>query len=79
MTLASLERVVTEPMRFPFGLQHTRTSFGRQHFGAVAGNEVQFPKFEDYASLTFVGDYIADSFSHMATPRRGKALVLLQI
>ena len=37
-------------------------------FGTVAGDKVQFPNFEDYASLTFVGDHIADPDSHMATP-----------
>ena len=79
VTLASLKRVVTELMCSLFGLQHTHASFGRQHFGDVVGDEVQFSNFEDYSSLTFVGDYIANSSSHMATPRRDKALVLLQI
>ena len=46
-------------------------------FWRCCGDKVQFPDFEDYASLTFVGDYIADSSSHMATPRRDRALVLL--
>ena len=68
VTLASRERVVTEPTRSHFGLQHTHASFERQHFGVVARDKVQFPDFEDYASLTFMGEYIADSSSHMATP-----------
>ena len=79
VTLASRERVVIQLVCLLFGLQHTHASFGRQHFGVVAEDEVQFLKFEDYASLTFVGDYIAYSSSHMATPRRDRALVLLQI
>ena len=79
MTLASLSTVVVKLVHSPFGLQHTRAIFGRQYFGVVAGHKVQFPDFEDYASMTFVGDYIADSSSHMATPRRDIALVLLQI
>ena len=77
MTLASLERVVIELVCSLFGLQHTHASFGREHFGAVAEDKVQFLNFEDYASLIFVGDYIADSSSHMATPRRDRTLVLL--
>ena len=75
----SLSRVVIEPTCLPFGLQRMRASFGRQHFGAVVRDEVQFPEFEEYASLTFVVDYIVDSSSHMTSPRRDRALVLLQI
>ena len=48
-------------------------------FGVVAGDKVQYLNFEDHASLTFVGDHIADPDSHMATPQRDEALVLLQI
>ena len=79
VTLASLSRVDIEMVCLPFGLQHMHASFGRQRFGAVVGDKVQFPNFEDYASLTFVGDYITDFSSHMATPRRDRTLVLLQI
>ena len=52
---------------------------GDNIFSVIVGDEVQFPKFEDCASLTFVGDYIVDSSSHMATPQSDRALVLLQI
>ena len=79
VTLVSRERVVTEPTRSHFRLQHLCASFGLQHFGTVVEDKVQFPNFEDYASLTFVEDYIANSSSQMATPRRDGALVLLQI
>ena len=57
---------------------HTPTR-SSNFFGAVTEDKVQFPNFQDYASLTFVGDHIANPDSHMATPQRDEALVLLQI
>ena len=79
MTVASLFVVAIRPVCLLLGFD-TRTVVRSDNiFGAVAGDKVQFLKFEDYASLTFVGDYIAYFSSHMATSRRDKALVLLQI
>ena len=58
----------------------TRTLTGNGNiFGAAVGDKVEFSIFEYCASLIFVGDHIADPDSHMATPRRDEALVLLQI
>ena len=47
---------------------NTCTPVSGNIFGVVVRDKVQFPKFEDRASLTFVGDHIADLDSHMATP-----------
>ena len=43
------------------------------------GTKSSSRRFEDYASLIFVGDHIANPDSHMARPQRDEALVLLQI
>ena len=79
MTVAALFAVVIESVCLLLGFD-TRTLVKSDNiFGVVAEDKVQYSNFEDYASLTFVGDHIVDPDSHMATPRRDEALVLLQI
>ena len=79
MTVAALFAVAIWSVCLLLGFD-TRTSVRSGNiFSAVTGEKVEFPNFEDYASLTFVGDHIVDYDSHMVTPRRDEALVLLHI
>ena len=77
MTVAALFVVAIGSMCLILGFDTRAPVRSDNIFGAVAGDKVQFPNFEDYASLTFVGDHIAYPDSHMVTPLRDEALVLL--
>ena len=79
MTVAPLFALAIGPVCLILGFD-TRTLVRSDNiFGTIAEDKEQFLNVEDYASLTFVGDHIANPDSHMATPQRDEALVLLQI
>ena len=77
--MAALFAVAIGSMCLILGFDSCTPVRSDKSFGAITGDKDQFPNFEDYASLTFVGDHIADPDSHMATPQRDEALVFLQI
>jgi len=79
VTVVALFAVDIRPVCLLLGFDICTSVKSDNIFGAVDEDKFQFPNFEDYASLTFVGDHIADPDSHMATPQRDEALVLLQI
>ena len=77
--MATLFAVAIESVCLLLGFDKRTTVKRGNIYGVIVGDKVQFPNFEYYASLTFVGDHIADPNPHMQTPRRYEALVLLQI
>ena len=79
MTMAPLFAVAIGAVCLILGFDTCTLVRSENIFGAVVRDKVQFSNFEDYASLTFVGDHIADPDSHIATPQRDEAFVLLQI
>ena len=79
MTVAALFAVAIGTVCLILGFDKRMSLRSNDIFGAIVKVKVQFPNFEVYASLTFVGNHIADPDPHMATPRRDEALVLLQI
>ena len=60
-----------------FGLWHACRSRATTFLALLPGTKSSSRSFEDYASLRFVGDHIADLVSHMEIPQRDAALVLL--